>query len=383
MMSTNQQMPPILLEKRAAGRKAFGLITLNRPRVLNAFNHLMAQQVSQALADWAKDDDIAFVILHGAGPKGLCAGGDVRRVVENLRSDKSHAKLVETAGQYFETEYRADYAIHTFPKPLLAWGHGLVFGGGWGLFAGASHRVATPSSQFSMPEILIGLFPDVAASWFLNKLPHGWGLFLGMTASRLNARDAWQFDLADHILPEDGLEPLMNHLQTQTWHDDCQKNSSQLHQLLAARDIAIEVPARWAPYDQIIRKLSLTSDLASYSTALAALDSTDPKLAKARAQYLKGSPTSAALIFHFFKRTRHLSLEQCFMLDWQLVMHCSFHHDFREGIRALLIDKDQSPQWQARRLEDVDYAWVETALSSPFPGLENPLNTLAEKPRAF
>ena len=375
---TDTQAVPLLTEVVPAAQKAIGIITLNRPRVLNAFNVRMAEMLKSTLDLWEQTDDIAMVVLRGAGAKGFCAGGDVRKVVEHLNAGTSHDELSILAGSYFEREYKADYAIHRFSKPLLAWGHGLVFGGGWGLFAGASHRVATPSSQFAMPEILIGLFPDVAASWFLNRLPRGIGLFLGMTGARLSGADALNLDLTDHVLAEDGMDPFMSRLRAQAWSKSPAENATELHGLLQQMALEDAGPLQLTPHLAQLQRLGKIRTLETYARALEELDPSDPHLARAKAQFLKGSPTSAALIFHFLEQTRHYSLKRCFALDWQLVMHCSFEHDFREGIRALLIDKDQNPSWQAKTLGDVDLNWVHHALTTPFPGIPNPLDRLPE-----
>ena len=163
-----------------------GLITLDSPRSLNALSEDMIIAMQRHLDAWAEDPDICLVILQGAGERAFCAGGDIRQLYDVLGTDQSEAE----ATRYFNAEYRLDYTLHTYRKPLICWAHGVVMGGGLGLLAASRYRLLTPSAQLAMPEISIGLFPDVGAGYFLNRLPEGMGLFLGLTGARLNQIDS-------------------------------------------------------------------------------------------------------------------------------------------------------------------------------------------------
>ncbi len=149
-----------------------GFAKLNAEKSLNALSHDMIRLLDPQLRRWAADPEIACVILHGAGEKAFCAGGDIRSSLTKLLQEQPHTVPNPTALAYFADEYRLDYLTHRYPKPLLVWGSGIVLGGGLGLMAGASHRVVTETSRLAMPEVTIGLYPDVGASWFLQRMPH-------------------------------------------------------------------------------------------------------------------------------------------------------------------------------------------------------------------
>lgn len=175
-----------------------GIATLNAPQTLNALSLPMIEVLDEQLTIWANDPDIVCVLLRGTGPKAFCAGGEVRSLAEACRHHPG--EVPPLAAHFFAAEYRLDYRLHTYPKPLLCWGHGHVLGGGMGLLQGSSVRIVTPSSRLAMPEISIGLYPDVGASWFLARLPGKLGLFLGLTGAPINARDALDLGLADRLL---------------------------------------------------------------------------------------------------------------------------------------------------------------------------------------
>ncbi|WP_256591415.1 enoyl-CoA hydratase/isomerase family protein, partial [Pseudomonas sp. HMWF006] len=175
-----------------------GIASLDAEKSLNALSLPMINALSDKLNAWAKDPQIVCVLLRGNGAKAFCAGGEVRSLVEACCAHPG--EVPPLAAQFFAAEYRLDYSLHTYPKPLIGWGHGYVLGGGMGLLQGASTRIVTPSSRLAMPEITIGLYPDVGASWFLARLPGKLGLFLGLTGAHMNGRDAIDLDLADRFL---------------------------------------------------------------------------------------------------------------------------------------------------------------------------------------
>lgn len=350
-----------------------GIIEMQRPKAINALNGEMAEAICEVLTQWEQDPSVAAVVLSGQGPKGFCAGGDVKQIHQLASSIPDSKSFLKEAGTYFRKEYSCDLAIHHYSKPLLIWGHGLIFGGGWGLFAGASHRVVTPSTQLCMPEILIGLFPDVAASWFLNRLPYRLGTFLTMTASRLRANDAIGFDLADYLLEESALPDVLGDMADQYWSSDSDENSTLLSGLLQKRTIEenqIASPA--SDHLQHLKRLSGIEGALAYAEAVLALESDDPWITTAKAQLKSGSPSSVVFTYHFMRKTRHFSLRECFALDWQLAMHMAESQEFLEGVRAMLVDKDMKPSWRPKSLKEVETGWIEAFLTQPVPGFENP-----------
>src|SRR3954452_13846225 len=224
---------PILFDTiRTASGHTFGRATLNNPAVLNALSLPMIDLLDPQLAAWADDPQIAGVVLDAVGDRAFCAGGDVVAVYRAIRA-AGPGQVPSLAEAFFEREYRLDHRIHAFPKPLLCWGHGFVMGGGIGLLAGASHRVATPPTRMAMPEISIGLYPDVGGSWLLPRMPGRSGLFLALTGAPLNAADARLAGLADVVLAQDSLPGVLESIAAERWQGDRTNDDARLTQVLA------------------------------------------------------------------------------------------------------------------------------------------------------
>ena len=187
---------PVLFEERAAGSYRIGIATLNAPGTLNGLSLAMVDALAAKLDAWAGDSGLVLVVLRGAGDKAFCAGGDLHALYAGMREAGVGGRAavdplsIPYAREFFAREYRLDYQIHAYPKPILCWGQGIVMGGGIGLMAGASHRVVTETSRLAMPEIGIGLFPDVGGSWMLARAPGASGRFLALTGASINAADA-------------------------------------------------------------------------------------------------------------------------------------------------------------------------------------------------
>ncbi len=353
-----------------ASGHAFGRATLNAPASLNALSAAMVDALDPQLAAWAADPGIAGVLLDAAGDKAFCAGGDVVSLYRSIRATAPGQVPVEAAG-FFEREYRLDYRIHTYPKPLLCWGHGIVMGGGIGLMAGASHRVATPKTRLAMPEIGIGLFPDVGGSGFLPRVPGRAGRFLALTGASLNAADACFAGLADLVLPHERQGAVLEAIQAARWQGERRADGARLGSLLAGFELpAAERPASMlrTHFDRIeaLMRPDRLEDLAAPLAALAG--DADPWLAQAGAAFAKGSPTSAALALALQDRLRHASLADVFRLEYQAAVGCCVHHDFAEGVRALLVDKDRSPRWQPAAIGGLSPAHVDAHLQPRFTG---------------
>jgi enoyl-CoA hydratase/carnithine racemase len=347
---------------------AFGRATLNAPAALNALSADMVARLDPQLKAWAEDPRVAGVILDAAGEKAFCAGGDVVALHRSIRETPPD-EVPRGAAAFFENEYRLDHCIHSYPKPLLCWGHGIVMGGGIGLMAGASHRVATPRTRLAMPEITIGLYPDVGGSWFLPRMPGRLGLFLALTGAPLNARDACFAGLADFVLDAGALPGVVQALASERWQGRRDADAARLSHVLE-RFAAAESPAPQAArqLDRIDAAIGHDGleDIAARLRALAG--DADPWLAQAAAAFAKGSPTSAALSFALQQRARHASLAEVFRLEYQASVGCCVHPDFAEGVRALLIDKDKHPRWQPGSLEQVTPAHVDAHLRPRFKG---------------
>jgi enoyl-CoA hydratase/carnithine racemase len=359
----------------ADGRR-FGVATLNAPAALNALSLAMVQRLAPALQRWASDPQVVGVILQGSGEKAFCAGGDLRGLYQTLRDCGSATNT--HAEDFFAQEYALDYAIHTYPKPLLCWGQGIVMGGGIGLMAGASHRVVTTSSKLAMPEISIGLYPDVGGSWILRRMAGRVGLFLALTGAHLNAADALFCGLADFHVGTHTRDELQGTIAASHWTDDAAQNRSQLSRLL---DRMADTANHSLPVSQVrthwdsIQALIAGDDLLDIAARLRELHSGDAWLDQAASSFNQGSPTSAALSFALWQRVRHMSLAEVFRLEYSVSLGCCAHPDLAEGIRALLIDKDRRPLWTPAMLEEVTPEWIEAHFQPRFIG-PHPLQAL-------
>jgi enoyl-CoA hydratase/carnithine racemase len=362
----------------ACGRR-FGHAVLQAPGSLNALSLAMVDGLQAQLTRWAADPEIVAVMLSGEGDKAFCAGGDLRDLYQSIR--ECGGETNPYARQFFSREYRLDYLIHTYPKPLLCWGNGIVMGGGMGLMAGASHRVVTERTRMAMPEIAIGLFPDVGASWFLNRLPARTGLFLALTGAPLDAADALFAGLADFRLPNASLGDLRDAMAKATWHQDAASNASLLSHLIesiarvtgqgpsaAGSASAGSTRSNLSIHIDEIRALMGHDKLTDIAARLEQAAGGDSWLGEAAANFAKGSPTSAWLAYTLLQRARHLSLREVFQMEFSVALGCCAHHDFAEGIRALLIEKDRRPRWQPARLQDVDESLVADHFRTRQPG---------------
>lgn len=365
---------PVLFDTlTTASGHVFGRATLNAPASHNALSLAMVDLLDPQLAAWAADPRVAGVVLDAAGDKAFCAGGDVVSLAKEIRS--LHASqpgaVPAVASDFFEREYRLDHRIHTFPKPLLVWGQGIVMGGGIGLMAGASHRVVTPKTRLAMPEIGIGLYPDVGGSWFLPRLPGRAGAFLALTGAPLNAADALFAGMADFALRADDREALLAAIGAARWQGDTAADGAALSHLietLAGEGVELPPSVLRTHLDRINAVIG-HDRLADIAPRLAALaNDADPWLAHAGAAFAKGSPTSAALALELLRRCRHASLAEALRLEYQASVGCCAHHDFAEGVRALLIDKDKSPRWQPATLAELTPAWIDEHLAPRFAG---------------
>lgn len=360
---------PMLFDTlRTASGHAFGRATLNAPATLNALSLPMIDLLAPQLAAWAEDPAIAGVVLDAVGDRAFCSGGDVIALHQSaraLRADPANlpGTVPPEAAVFFEREYRLDYAIHTYPKPLLAWGHGIVMGGGMGLMVGASHRVVTPQSRLAMPEVTIGLFPDVGGSWFLPRLPGRAGLFLALTGAPLNAADACYAGLAEHLLPHAAHAAVLQDIAAERWDGAQTADAARLTQLLRRRTAddapASPLRAHLARIDGLIA----FDALPAIAPRLGALRGDgDAWLARAAEGFATASPTSLALSCELQRRTRNASLADVFRLEFQAALGCCAHHDFIEGIRALLVDRDRKPRWDPATLAEVSPAWIDAHL---------------------
>lgn len=372
--------PVLFSELASAGGKKVGVATLNKPEALNGLSLEMCRLLADRLEQWAQDDQIAVVVLHGAGERSFCAGGDLQDMYQGMVDNSSRDPWGNLhARAFFDVEYRLDYQIHTYAKPILCWGSGVIMGGGVGLMMGASHRVVTDTTRFAMPEISIGLFPDVGGTWMLARLPGGIGLFLALTGAQLGAGDCLHLGLADYALKAEQWDALMKGVLAVSWQGRRNEDHIALRALLLEMQGPEAIPE--GPLQQQLAFIRLSCDGRDFDAICANIAAMaqhpDPWLQRAARTFNAGSPGSARLSYTLLQRVRLLSLADVFREEYIVSLQCGAQGDLQEGIRALIIDKDKQPRWNPARLQDATEAWVQRFFEQPWPaGAEHPLADL-------
>lgn len=360
--------------------KVIAIATLNEEKTLNSLSIEMVDLLSKQLLAWQDDDSIACVLLQGAGLKAFCAGGDVQKLHES--SVATPGGPCEYAESFFEREYRLDYLIHEYKKPLICWGHGIVMGGGLGLLAGCSHRVVTEKTRMAMPEITIALYPDVGGSWFLNKAPGRTGLYIALTAGSMNASDCLFMNYADAFIEHEHKESVLACLQKQDWQIDTETNTKLVDYVLKVYSSKSELgkpAANIEPHFDIIQKLTDFDTLAEIVEAINSYDSDDSDdswLQKGAAALQHGSALSACNIYQALQQAATMTLAEVFQFELMLSTNVVRHPEFAEGVRALLIDKDKQPRWLFETVNHVPASLLEQMITPPWP--ENPLAELSQ-----
>ena len=356
-------------------RGQVGFITLNRPQALNALTLSMIRALTVCLLAWRDDDRVAAVAIRGsnkAGPFGaFCAGGDIRSFHQALLSGDPATE------DFFTEEYTLNHLIHSFPKPFIAFMDGVVMGGGMGISQGASRRLVTSRTKMAMPETTIGLFPDVGGGYFLSRCPGFAGEWLALTGTTLGAAEAVALGLADHCVDVNQL--------AQKWDALAEIKLVDVVSIAAWVDtfkIAND-PLEIRDRGQIDHYFSMDS-VAEIVGALEA-DASD-WAQQAAAQLRQRSPLMLCVAFEQIRRGRHLTVAQDLRLERDMMRHCFFpshlgrsgrQTETAEGIRALVIDKDNAPVWQPSRIEDVTPEMVKPFFVSPWLPHNHPLRSLA------
>ena len=322
-----------------------GYLTLNRPAKLNTLNLSLLRLLHHQLQSWEMDQNVVAVVLGGAGDKAFCAGGDIRALY------KSYLQRDGEYQQFFDEEYALDQYIHGYHKPILALMDGLVLGGGMGLAQGASLRVITERSRLGMPEVAIGYFPDVGASFFLSRLPGQLGTYLAVTGQQVSAADALYSGLADVCVASDRLGELRQTLGRHIWSTDPARD---LHAMVA--DLSVRLaPGALETLRPAIDDYFALPDMLTIRDAL--LTVAPPQFtgwaSDTAALIDSRSPLSMSVTLELMRRGSTRNLEQCFALELCLQRQWFAKGDIIEGIRALLVDKDHNPQWRPASLQSV------------------------------
>ena len=315
-----------------------GHILLNRPRVLNALDIGMIRAITAALTAWRDDPLVHAVVMEGAGGKAFCAGGDIRAI-------RAHAIAGEhdAVAAFFSEEYALNAMIDEFPKPYIAIVDGVCLGGGIGLSVHGHMRVTSEAGMFAMPETAIALFPDVGATFMLPRLPGAIGMYLGLTGARLHGADAVHAGIATHFVPKEQIAGLAAAIAADG--------------ATAVGAHAVTPPAfSLAPHRAAIDRCFGQNSVAAIVAALEAEGTDWAKETLAALHHV--SPSAVMWTFEAIRRGASMSLRGCLAAELALTRHISVHHEFHEGVRAMLVDKDRTPKWSPATLAEVDPAAI-------------------------
>lgn len=318
-----------------------GLITLNRPEALNALSHAMIIALYKQLTAWREDEAVKAILIQGAGEKAFCAGGDIRKIYEAKHEADYPMK------EFFWDEYRLNHCIYHYPKPYIALLDGITMGGGVGVSLHGSHRIATERFMFAMPETGIGFFPDIGGSYLLSRCPGQTGTYLGLTGARVKAADAFYLGLVNHCIPSNQKPELLDALFSAKLGD---AHHTSISAIIEKHAVAIE-PAPLAEQRHLIDECFSFN---SPEEIISVLQNKSPDwCAQTVKTLLSKSPTSLKVTLQQLRQGVQMDFDQCMQMEYRLALRFLANHDFYEGVRAIIIDKDQKPQWQPATLAEV------------------------------
>jgi enoyl-CoA hydratase/carnithine racemase len=362
-----------------------GVITLNRPKALNALSLDMVRSLMATLTRWRDDPAVLAVMLLGSartqadgteGARHFCAGGDIRFMHEaGMSGDLS-------IDDFFTEEYDLDHALHVYPKPVMAWLEGIVMGGGMGLAQGATLRVATPSVKMAMPETRIGLIPDVAGGYFLSRLPGSAGECLGVVGQTWNVHDALHWRLVDGVAPEGAHTALLQSWRQQAVASGAEAVARAKACCMSEPDALQAIPPRTLSLHEA--SMDRHFSLPTLEAIVTSLQGDASEWAAHALKHLHGnSPLMMKVTLRQIRMARHMGLAEVFRLERNLVRQCfalrkGAASETVEGVRALAVDKDHQPRWNPPSLSEVSEQMVDAFFSPPWPAHIHPLRHLQD-----
>lgn len=355
---TDGSEPEILFARRGMA----GLVTLNRPKTLNALSLPMMRALHAQLDAWAADDAVTRVVVRGAGGRAFCAGGDIRQVYELARAGRH-----DDVSDFWLTEYRLDAAVRRFPKPYISLIEGFVMGGGVGISLHGSHRVASERYAFAMPEVGIGFFPDVGTTYALPRLPGRAGTYLALTGARIGAGEALDLGLATHCADASDFDAITASL--------CE--GGDVEEAIAAHGATPPVPGLVPEARSVIEKAFSAGSVMDILHRLDRMAPDSGFAAETAALMRTRSPRSLMIAHEQMRRGADLDFAQAQRLEYRLAIRTMTAHDFHEGVRSVIVDKDGRPAWSPARLDEIDPATIAAAFA-PLDGPEPDIGSTRE-----
>ena len=318
------------------------ILTLNRERVLNALNLNMVRMIAENISKWNDDDSISAVLLKGAGNKAFCAGGDIVSVFHEKNNKKSTLSY-----DFFREEYLLNYEISKFKKPWISLLNGIAMGGGLGLSVHGSHRILGSKTITAMPETAIGLFPDVGGGYFLSRINHSIGTYLALTGKTLDADNSAYVKIGTHLLEEDMIEESIKKIL------DLKKyGRDEVNNLLDMYDIKNKTSPSLKKEADIINKHFNKNNIFDIFKSL---EEEKSQWSKEQLDILeKKSPTSMGVATKQLNISNKLNLKDCLSMEFRICQAMMAKHDFYEGVRANLVDKDRNPKWHPKNVHELD-----------------------------
>jgi enoyl-CoA hydratase/carnithine racemase len=329
-----------ILYETIPGKKGdIGLITLNRQKALNALNHEMFLSLDKHLKQWQSSENIKAVVIRAAEGRAFCAGGDIREAYEFKKQNSPN--LIN----FFGDEYRLNLDIFNYRKPYIALLDGITMGGGAGISIHGSHRVGTERLVFAMPETSIGFYPDVGMTYWLARMQHKIGYYLGLVGAKISFEDCFALGLTTHTVKQDDLQKIIQALSEMTIQ------SKQDVDNVLQTFTNISKPASLLQHHSKIEKHFAKNSVEEIIDSLAR--ESDNWCQDVASQLRLKSPMSLKVTLHAIQQAEKLEFNKLMQIDFRLTNHFLQGHDFFEGIRALLIDKDQKPEWRPAKLEEI------------------------------
>ncbi|WP_432663084.1 enoyl-CoA hydratase/isomerase family protein [Wukongibacter baidiensis] len=344
-----------------------GWIKLNRPEKLNTFSDNMIELLYDQLLKWKNDQSIAILVIEGEGEKAFSAGGDVRQLY-----DLKDGNIIESAIESFSREYRMDLTMHLYPKPILSYMDGYVMGGGVGVSVPGSHRIVTERTKWAMPETSIGLYPDVGSSYFMNKMPGCIGRYLALTSKSINAAEALYSGVADYYIDSSSWDDLREAIIERNWNT--KRSKEELGNLISKYNKDPNMSSPIVDLESKINKHFAFNTIEEIVDSLrSSANKGDEWADKTIKTILSKSPTSLKVTLRQLIEGEKKSIKECLMMELTMSINFMKCHDFFEGVRAVLVDKDKNPNWNPPTLEEIKEETVASFFTYPWKDGNNPL----------